>query len=55
MTMENSSARSAAKASGQAAVRGAIDWQAALAEHDRWLRTIVYARVRDASGIERST
>ena len=24
-----------------------IDWQATLAEHDRWLRTVIYARVGD--------
>lgn len=24
-----------------------VDWQAALAEHHRWLRTIVYSRLRD--------
>lgn len=25
----------------------AVDWQAALAEHQRWLRTIVYSRLHD--------
>ena len=30
----------------------AIDWQAALSEHDRWLRTAVYARLRDADAVE---
>jgi RNA polymerase sigma-70 factor (ECF subfamily) len=29
-----------------------IDWQAALAEHDRWLRTAVYARLRDAHAVD---
>src|SRR5688572_18184987 len=30
----------------------AIDWQAALAQHDRWLRTIVFARVREAQAVD---
>src|SRR5438105_13236417 len=30
----------------------AIDWQAALAQHDRWLRTVVLARVREAQAVE---
>lgn len=30
----------------------ALDWQALLAEHDRWLRTIVYARVREAQAVD---
>jgi RNA polymerase sigma-70 factor (ECF subfamily) len=29
-----------------------IDWQAALAKHDRWLRTAVYARLRDAHAVD---
>ena len=29
-----------------------IDWQAALAEHDRWLRTVVYARVGQAAAVD---
>jgi len=29
-----------------------IDWQAALAEHDRWLRTVIYARVGRAQAVE---
>lgn len=29
-----------------------IDWQAALAEHDRWLRTVVYARVGEAQAVD---
>lgn len=29
-----------------------IDWQAALAEHDRWLRTIVLARVRELQAVD---
>jgi RNA polymerase sigma-70 factor (ECF subfamily) len=28
-----------------------IDWQAALAQHDRWLRTIVYSRLRDRDAV----
>jgi RNA polymerase sigma-70 factor (ECF subfamily) len=29
-----------------------IDWPAVLAEHDRWLRTVVYARLREADAVE---
>ncbi|NLE39231.1 MAG: RNA polymerase sigma factor [Pirellulaceae bacterium] len=29
-----------------------IDWSAVLAEHDRWLRTIVFARVGDYEGVD---
>jgi len=29
-----------------------IDWQAALAQHDRWLRTIAFARVREAQAVD---
>jgi RNA polymerase sigma-70 factor (ECF subfamily) len=29
-----------------------VDWHAALAEHNRWLRTVVYARVGQASAVE---
>jgi RNA polymerase sigma-70 factor (ECF subfamily) len=29
-----------------------IDWQAALAEHDRWLRTVVYARVGEPQAVD---
>ncbi len=29
-----------------------VDWQAALAEHDRWLRTVVYARLRDSVAVD---
>jgi RNA polymerase sigma-70 factor, ECF subfamily len=30
----------------------AIDWQAALAQHDRWLRTVILARVREPQAVE---
>ena len=30
----------------------AIDWAAVLAEHDRWLRTVVYARVGEPQAVE---
>ncbi len=30
----------------------AIDWQAALAEHDRWLRTVVYARLGERQAVD---
>lgn len=29
-----------------------IDWQAALAQHDRWLRTVVYARVGEPQAVD---
>lgn len=29
-----------------------IDWPAVLAEHDRWLRTIVFARVGEPEGVD---
>jgi len=31
---------------------GSWDWQAALAEHDRWLRTVLFARLRDRQAVE---
>ena len=31
---------------------GMIDWQAALEKHDRWLRTIVYARVGEPQAVD---
>jgi len=30
----------------------AIDWQAALTQHDRWLRTVILARVRELQAVE---
>jgi len=30
----------------------AIDWKAALAQHDRWLRTVVLARLREPQAVE---
>jgi RNA polymerase sigma-70 factor (ECF subfamily) len=30
----------------------AIDWQAALAQHDRWLRTVAFARLRERHAVE---
>ena len=29
-----------------------IDWQAALAQHDRWLRTVVLARVGEPQAVD---
>lgn len=29
-----------------------IDWQAKLAEHNRWLRTVAFARVREAQAVD---
>lgn len=41
-----------AKQAGSVEPNGSIDWQAALAEHDRWLRTIVHARVGEAAAVD---
>jgi RNA polymerase sigma factor (sigma-70 family) len=30
----------------------AIDWQAVLAQHQRWLRTVVFARVREPQAVD---
>ena len=38
-----------AEVSGQAA---AIDWQAALSQHDRWLRTVVLARTGEPQAVD---
>lgn len=32
--------------------QASIDWQAKLAEHDRWLRTVAFARVREAQAVD---
>lgn len=29
-----------------------VDWQAAIAQHDRWLRTVVYSRLQDREATE---
>ena len=29
-----------------------VDWQVVLAEHDRWLRTVVHARLREAEAVD---
>lgn len=29
-----------------------VDWRAALVEHDRWLRTVVYARLREPQAVD---
>jgi RNA polymerase sigma-70 factor (ECF subfamily) len=43
----------AAPATGGPATAGlAIDWQAALAQHDRWLRTVVLARTGEPQAVE---
>ena len=34
------------------AAKPSIDWKSVLAEHDRWLRTIVYARVGDFHAVD---
>ena len=30
----------------------AIDWQAALTQHERWLRTVVLARLREPQAVD---
>lgn len=37
---------------GPAASSPNIDWQAVLAQHDRWLRTVVYARLGEPQAVE---
>ena len=37
---------------GRRAAPPTIDWPAALAKHDRWLRTIAYARLGEARSVE---
>lgn len=32
--------------------RSEVDWQAALAEHQRWLRTVVYSRVGESEAVD---
>jgi RNA polymerase sigma-70 factor (ECF subfamily) len=32
--------------------QASIDWQRALAQHDRWLRTVVFARVREPQAVD---
>ena len=29
-----------------------VDWEQALTEHDRWLRTVVYSRLRDGEAVD---
>jgi len=36
----------------QSSTRPKIDWQAELAQHDRWLRTIAYARLGEPHSVE---
>lgn len=38
--------------SGEPAGAPKIDWEAVLVEHDRWLRTIVYARVGEPQAVD---
>jgi RNA polymerase sigma-70 factor (ECF subfamily) len=37
---------------GRPAEAAKIDWQATLAEHDRWLRTVVFARLGEAEAVD---
>src|SRR5436309_15898738 len=47
MTLPNSSS------AGNDAARGtAVDWSATLAQHDRWLRTVVLARVGEPQAVD---
>lgn len=40
------------EAEGDGCCPQSIDWQAALKKHDRWLRTAVYARLREAEAVD---
>ncbi len=44
--------RNARRPSQGNAAAGEIDWQAVLAEHDRWLRTVVCARLGEAQAVD---
>ncbi|MDP6447227.1 MAG: RNA polymerase sigma factor [Pirellulaceae bacterium] len=33
-------------------LRNSLDWRAALDQHDRWLRTVVYTRLRDRDAVD---
>ncbi len=37
---------------GERPAAAQVDWQAALAEHDRWLRTAVFVRLRDRDAVD---
>ena len=37
---------------GETAPASVIDWTRVLAEHDRWLRTVVYARLGEPQAID---
>ena len=50
MTQPSSRPESRGLASGTEAPR--IDWQAAITEHDRWLRTVIRARVGEAQAVD---
>src|SRR5262249_15513022 len=39
-------------ATGQPVFPPSIDWSALLARHDRWLRTAVFARLRELDGVD---
>ena len=53
MTQANCSGRPIGRESAdRPAKTPTIDWQAALVRHDRWLRTVVYARVGEPQGVE---
>jgi RNA polymerase sigma-70 factor (ECF subfamily) len=39
-------------ATGQSAFPPSIDWSALLVRHDRWLRTAVFARLRELDGVD---
>lgn len=47
MTQSNASAETTGLAS-----TAVIDWQAALVTHDRWLRTVIYARVGEPQAVD---
>lgn len=52
MTPPSSNTADGSAVEGSAARGPAIDWAAALAEHGRWLRTVVLARVGEAQAVD---
>lgn len=44
--------KSAAEGPGEPLRSAQVDWRQALAEHDRWLRTVVVARVGEAQAVD---
>jgi RNA polymerase sigma factor (sigma-70 family) len=50
--MQPDTSRKPEVSSGVAATADVIDWPRALAEHDRWLRTVIFARLGEPQGVD---